>query len=255
MGMNQTYSNKTKSGITRIATAGVTRNSARALEDNRHAQRQAHSTVAQLTAIPIAADKLTPNMKLRFDEAYSQFNGAILSGSQLATGQDNHVVIHGVSKASHNMKNYGSTTIYIGKDGYRGDEYDKFEEIWDAPGHKDIPDNVSVRVVITVNMTMNASIEELYATLLHEWYVHAAKWEDVVKAIRSGKGKDAVAEVQKEKSAPREAKEHIAYANLSNNHLEGMVNALGLKDQQKDKVFSKLKADRDRHDKITGDAK
>lgn len=238
-----------------MASPVATGNSARVLEDKRPLQRHAYgNAVAQLTAIPIAADKLTPNMKVRFNEAYSQFNGAILSGSELATGKDNHVVIHGVSKASHNMKNYGSTTIYIGKDGYRGDEYDKFAEIWDMPAHKDIPDNVAVRIVITVNMTMNATIEELYATLLHEWYAHAAKWESVVLAIRSGKGKEAVAETHNEKPGPRAAKEHIAYANLGNDHLEGMVNALGLKDAQKDKVFSKLKADRDRHDKITGEA-
>jgi hypothetical protein len=253
--MNHAYTDRTKSADAQ-RTPPVTAGNARVLEDKRPLQRNAHgNTVAQLTAIPIAADKLTTKMKERFTDAYNQFNTTILSKTDLAQGADNHVVIHGVSKGSHGMTNYGSTTIYIGQDGYRGDELNKFAEIWDTPTHKDIPDNVSVRIVIAVNMTMNATIEELYATLLHEWFVHAAQWEGVVKAIRSGKGKDAVADVHKEKPGPRAASEHKAYANMDDHQLEGMVNSLGLKNAQKDKVFNKLREDRDRHDKITGEAK
>jgi Domain of unknown function (DUF4157) len=213
-------------------------------------------SIVQRVAIPMMANGLTLPMQERFNTAFAKFNTAILSKSILAQGPNNHVVIYGVSQGTHGMKNYGATSIYIGQDGYQGNDYNKFTEIWQwQTMHKDIHKDSAVRIVITVNMTANASIEELYNTLLHEWYIHAVHWTGLITYIRNEKGRFATAWIQGQGVERRAAGEHKAYANMSDEDIGKMVGSLDLTKEESLKVHSKMLGDRNRHDKITGEAK
>lgn len=210
----------------------------------------------QRKPIKIQAGGLTTGMQQRFTEAYDRFSSTVLAGSPLAQGANNHVVIHGVSQKSHGIKDYGATTIYIGNNGYQGEDYTQFTELWD---HKplemlhEFPQDVAVRIVITVNMTIHAGIDQLYATLLHEWHAHAEKWAGVVEHIRAGKGRHAVAWVKAQGAAKREQGEHQQYANKTDEELKTMAKGLGLQEHQTENVAGKMKMDRDRYDKHTGE--
>lgn len=205
-------------------------------------------SVIQRNAIKVAADGLSVQMTQRFDAAYAQFSGTILAASHLATGANNHVVVHGVRTAD-GLPDYGSTTIYIGNNGYQGADYAQYTEMWSLNLANAIPQDVGIRIVIAVNLTLNRSENDLYATLLHEWYAHAEKWADAVALIRNGQ---SIAAIQATGHQARGQQEHIEYANWTDDEVEDKVNALNLGAAAKATVLNKLKADRDRHDKVTG---
>ena len=208
----------------------------------------------QRKSIKLEADGITEGMKDRFATAYSQFESKILSKSYLAQGDVNQVMIYGVSQKTLGMKDYGATTIYIGNGEKNINDYENFTELWGfSTLKKDVPKDVPVRIVITINLTINKSVEEIYSTLLHEWYVHAVNWEGVVKYIRDDKGKFAIPHVQGQGYEKRGKHEHMAYATMKDDQLEQMTDSLGLVDKQKETVLNKLRADRDRHDKDTGE--
>lgn len=207
----------------------------------------------QRNAIKMEAEGLTEQMKDRFTQAYDQFSGTILAASPLATEANNHVVVHGVSQGSHGMRDYASTTIYFGNDGYQGEDYNQFTNLWEWSLHNRIAADTAIRIVIAVNLTANRTVEELYATLLHEWYAHAVKWAGTITYVRNDGGNFAVAWIQGQGPARREKGEHIEFANWTDQDIEEKVTALGLVDDQKANVISKMKTDRDRHDKNTGE--
>ena len=105
-------------------------------------------TLIQKLAIKKEAPELTEPMLTRFREAYEKFNTEILSASPLTQGDQNQVLIYGVSQASHGMKDYASTVFYIGNNGYTGSEdYTQFSNLWDWLLDNDIPTDVSARIV------------------------------------------------------------------------------------------------------------
>jgi hypothetical protein len=208
----------------------------------------------QRKSIKLEAEGITENMQDRFATAYSQFESKILSKSYLAQGDNNQVLIYGVSQKTLKMKDYGATTIYLGNGEKNIDDYQNFTELWGFKTlEKDVPKDVPVRIVITINLTINKSVEEIYSTLLHEWYVHAVNWEGVVKYIRAGMGNYALPHVQGQGHEKRGKQEHMAFATMKDEQLEQMTDNLGLVDKQKEAVLSKLQADRNRHDKDTGE--
>ena len=208
----------------------------------------------QRKSIKLEAEGITEGMKDRFATAYSQFESKILSKSYLAQGDANQVLIYGVSQKTLGMKDYGATTIYIGNGEKNINDYENFTELWEFNTFKkDVPKDVPVRIVITINLTNNKNVEEIYSTLLHEWYVHAINWEGVVKYIRSDNGKFAIPQVQVQGYEKRGKLEHMAYAAMKDDQVEQMTDSLGLVDKQKENVLKKLKGDRDRHDKDTGE--
>lgn len=208
----------------------------------------------QRKSIKLGAEGITENMQDRFATAYSQFESKILSKSYLAQGDNNQVLIYGVSQKTLKMKDYGATTIYLGNGEKNIDEYQNFTELWGFKTlEKDVPKDVPVRIVITINLTINKSVEEIYSTLLHEWYVHAVNWEGVVKYIRAGMGNYALPHVQGQGYEKRGKQEHMAFATMKDEQLEQMTDNLGLVEKQKEAVLSKLQADRNRHNKDTGE--
>lgn len=208
----------------------------------------------QRKSIKLEAEGITENMQDRFATAYSQFESKILSKSYLAQGDNNQVLIYGVSQKTLKMKDYGATTIYLGNGEKNIDEYQNFTELWGFKTlEKDVPKDVPVRIVITINLTINKSVEEIYSTLLHEWYVHAVNWEGVVKYIRAGMGNYALPHVQGQGYEKRGKQEHMAFATMKDEQLEQMTDNLGLVEKQKEAVLSKLQADRNRHNKDTGE--
>lgn len=196
--------------------------------------------------IVIEGSDLSTHMQSRFKEAVTKFNGTILAKSELSKGK-NQVVVYGVSTKGSGMKDYGSTTIYIGNNGYDGMDYSKYTELWSLALKAAIPSTTGVRIVIAVNLSINRSVAELYATLLHEWEIHAKHWAGVIAYIRSGKGAIAVAHVKGQGHVRRAKGEHDAYAKMSDAELIQMVLQLGLDSKSSKAVLEKLKKDRDRH--------
>lgn len=199
----------------------------------------------------IEADEITQPMRTRWNETANRFKDQIVAQSPLAQGNINQVVLFGVSQKSHGMRNYASTTLYVGKDGYQGDDYNHFVEIWGDP-QIDVPKNVAVRIVIAVNLTMNSNPAEVYATLLHEWIAHATKWEGLLTLIRAGTAKEQLALIKKTGVDPRAQTEHQQYANISDEQIDGYVRNLNLGQELHAKVVEKFKDDRNRYDKRTG---
>ena len=210
--------------------------------------------IIQRQAIKLEGENLTEQMKKRLDDAYTKFNNTVLSTSFLSQGQSNQVLIWGIKNTS-DFKDYGSTTFYIGNSnqGYKADDYKQFTEIWQWVLDNPIPKDVSVRLVIAVNLSINKTMEQLFATLLHEWNVHAVKWKGLIEYIRSDKGNFGVAWIQGQGHERRGKGEHEAYANMSDEKIELMVNEINLTEKDKKVVIDILKKDRDRYDKNTGE--
>ncbi len=211
--------------------------------------------VTQLTTEKIEAKGLTTKMGERFHTACDTMISKVIGSSFLATGSQNQVVFHGISKNSFSTvaPHYGSTNVYIGTNGYKGSNYDQFTDLFLHNPSQTIPSDVSFRVVITLNLSVNKTIEELYTTLLHEWHVHAEKWEPILQYIRNNSdGHKEVDKIQKTGSATREDAEHQNYANWKDSEAENKVDQLNLNTLQSDKVKNKLKNDIKRYDKVTG---
>jgi len=205
------------------------------------------SALLQRKSIKLEGENLTDPMKARFATAYDQFNSTILATSPLAAQDNNQVVVWGVSQAGSKIRDYGSTTIYLGNNAYQGDDYKNFTELWDVKLNNQIDPQTAVRIVIAINLTINRSIEELYATLLHEWFVHAVNWEGALNYIRQGEGRFALAWIQGQGHVRRAEGEHAAFAQSSDEEIARQADALGLTGSQRDNTVKKMKADRDRH--------
>jgi hypothetical protein len=198
---------------------------------------------------------LTIGMQQRFDEAYNKFIAQVVTASPLAQGS-NQVAIYGASKKDFKKwEDYGVTHFYVGTNGYTGDDPSQFTEVWNTTVKNPPPHTVSLRVVMTVNMSVNSTIEELYATMLHEWFIHAVKWEPLVKYIRNPKGPDILAQVLSQGHVARGDEEHKEYANMSDDELLNMAKTLGLPKDIETKIAEKLINDHKRHDPLTGKAK
>jgi hypothetical protein len=206
----------------------------------------------QRKTILLPDDGITPNMNARLSEAYALFNNKILSASPLAAGEANQVLVHGVSQKTQQMKDYATTTIYIGNKGYKGEDYSQFTNLWQWSLDEDLDKDTGIRIVIAVNLTINTTVEQLYATLLHEWFAHAVHWEGVVDYIRKGEGKFALAWVKGQGYERRAQAEHKAYATWSEQDIINKVGLLGLGEAQMGKVIKNLKTDVARHDMRTG---
>ena len=181
----------------------------------------------QRVVLNIQEQKLTKPMLELWMEISTAFEKSVIASSPLASGPLNQVVLWGVSQGSIGMKDYAATTFYIAKDTYKGckeGDHEHFTEIWSYPGADilKLSRDVAVRIVIAVNLTLHKSPEELYATLLHEWFLHAAKWEGVVEAIRSDKAGHALPWVQGQGYEKRAQGEHIQYAKLTDKEISAL---------------------------------
>ncbi|BAZ70731.1 MAG: hypothetical protein KME28_22825 [Pelatocladus maniniholoensis HA4357-MV3] len=210
--------------------------------------------IIQRQAIKLEGEELSDPMKERLNTAFDQFNAKVLSTSFLSQGQTNQVVIWGI-KSTNDFKDYGSTTFYIGNSnqGYQAQDYGQFTEIWQWALNNPIPKDISVRIVIAVNLSINRTTQQLFATLLHEWHVHAVKWKGLIEYIREDKGNFAAPWIQGQGYERRGKGEHKAYANMSDQDIESMVDELNLEEKDKKTVIQLLKRDRDRYDKNTGE--
>lgn len=198
------------------------------------------------------------------EEAFQRFYNRILSRSPLATGVGNQVVIHPINERTHRSFNdYAQTVLYIGNNGYKGkdpyfqeddfEDYDRFTEMWEWSRKNGVTRNTAIRIVITINMTANDTIEQLYATLLHEWYVHAEKWESAIYWMRNVFGSYTASWLQYwQGGGKRGDDEHKDFANWSNRKLESKLDNLDLDDDLANEVYNHMIEDRDDHDKSTG---
>jgi hypothetical protein len=233
-------------------------NNKKFLQDNRlHKNRMIESNQEesiQRSSYKIEGNGLTKQEQINFNEAFARFDKQILSKSPLTQGSNNQVVLWAITEKNFpQMKSaYATTLLYIGKNNYKGDDYNKFENLWEWKQKKKINSDTAVRILITLNMNANNTPEELYATLLHEWYIHAVKWVDVIDAIRQSSGIEKMNEVKEKGYQKRADEEHIEYANMSDEQITQMVNSLSLEEEQKQIVIEKMKKDRNSHDKITG---
>lgn len=209
--------------------------------------RQFQAMAAQKKSIKLEGEDLTDAMKTRFATAYDRFNSTILATSPLASQDNNQVLVYGVSQTGSGMRNYGSTTIYLGNDAYQGDDSQNFTELWSIELADEIDPQTAVRVVIAINLSLNRTIEQLYATLLHEWFVHAVNWEGALDYIRRRNGRFALAWIQGQGYVRRAQGEHTAFAQTSDEEIARRADALGLTGSERDKTVKKMKEDRDEH--------
>lgn len=192
---------------------------------------------------------ITNPMEQRWNAAYAKIK-SVTDTSAFGSSVKHSVVLWAASSGSLNsIKDvYASTSLYVSKlattSGYTNGDYASFDEVA-LPFDFSKKTTHAYRIVIAFNLTRNATVEEIYTTFLHEWHIHALPWITTAMAGLNVAGKNS----------DREKDEHKTYANKTDNELEVYVNSLGLGNVQKATVLSKLKNDRDRYDKNSGDIK
>lgn len=192
---------------------------------------------------------ITNPMEQRWDAAYAKMK-SVVDTSAFGNSNKHSVLLWAASSGSlQSIKNaYAATSLYVSKlattSGYTSGDYASFDEVA-LPFDFSQKTTHAYRIVITFNLTRNATVEEIYTTFLHEWHIHALPWINTAIAGLNVAGKNS----------DREKDEHKTYANKTDNELEVYVNGLGLGNVQKATVLSKLKNDRDRYDKNSGDIK
>jgi hypothetical protein len=199
--------------------------------------RTAHGSTTQLK-VEMEKSKLSKTQDEQFEEAYNKFNSAVLSKSPINTMAD--IIVSAISnehidtlqmpnRAKTSFKSTDATTLlWLDHQVVNTDQ--KFEEIWELDSNKQYPAQMPMQLVITVNMSMNESMETLYSTLLHEWYAHGRHWEQLIQSVYEGKGAEEVKKVKDTGSKKREKQEHIAYAGYSKEYVEELVKGLQLGD-------------------------
>jgi hypothetical protein len=200
---------------------------------------------------------LTKLMLERWEPVAAHFEKHILAASPLTKGARNQVVLWGVSQATLKTKDYGSTTFYIAKDGYedcKDGDHANFVNIWEYPfaSLKAIPATVALRLVLAINLTLNTTAEQVFTTLLHEWFAHAVLWSGATDYVRADKAGFAFAWIQAQGHEKRADGEHAAFANWSDKQVDLLVAQLALDKDTSTAIITKLKADRDRYNKETG---
>lgn len=198
---------------------------------------------------------LTQAMLNNWTPAAQTFQAQVLANTSLTTGTKNQVVLWGISQKTlgPDVKDlYGSTSFYLANGGYDGcvdGDHANFIEAWNVhlSGGNSIPADIAVRMVIAVNLTLHRSQAQIYATLLHEWLVHATRWSGVIEYIRNGKGAFALAWVQGQGAIRREAGEHAQYKAWTDQQITDAVNKLGLDANEAANVTEKIIKDRDRY--------
>lgn len=195
---------------------------------------------------------LTSTMLKNWTEAAQTFQTQMLASSPLTNGKKNQVVLWGISQSTHGIKDFGATSFYLANGNYDGcqdGDHDNFIEVWSVAVKKpnSIPQDITVRMVIAVNLTKHRSAAQIYATLLHEWFVHAVRWSGVISYIREGKGAFALVWVQGQGAIRREAGEHAQFKDWSNEDVVKAVGELGLEEEEKQKVIKLINDDRSRY--------
>ena len=229
-----------------------------AISGSRRASPDEHPSVIQTIVSTRAEDGLTKPMLERFKRVGDIFLTNVVASSYLAGGESNQVLLHGVSKATHQVDHFGQTSLYlctqVGYAGYDKNDYGKFKEFWGLDRSVPHTDKTAaVRLVIAVNMTRNNSDEELYATMLHEWHAHAVKWEQTVRKIRGVADANAPEDAVQSTPAEREKQEHIEFARTTTEMIRHYVEPLELSAESATEVINKIIGDRNRHDETTGE--
>lgn len=204
----------------------------------------------QLVTAELQQNRLTSIMKQRWNPAYQKMK-SIVDASSFGGSNKHSVVLWAASEGSMNglSQIYASTSLYVSKNnqytGYTQGDYGNFDEVI-LPFNFSNTTNRAYRIVIVFNLTKNRNIEEIYATFLHEWHVHAVPWMATAAAGNNIGGTNSA----------REDDDHKTYANKTDTELETYVGTLRLTSTaEKTAVLSKLKADRDRYSKTTGKIK
>jgi hypothetical protein len=198
---------------------------------------------------------LTTTMLNNWTTAAQTFQTRVLTNIDLTNGTKNQVVLWGISQKTlgSDVKDvYGSTSFYLANGAYDGcvdGDHANFTEAWSIKltAKDSVPADVAVRMVIAVNLTLHRSQAQIYATLLHEWLIHATRWSGVIEYIRNGKGAFALAWVQGQGAIRREAGEHAQYKDWTDEQITTAVNQLGLETAEAEKVIATIIKDRNRY--------
>ncbi|MFT5780295.1 MAG: hypothetical protein ACI837_003256 [Crocinitomicaceae bacterium] len=197
--------------------------------------------------------KITAKMDQNWSAAYVKMNA--IAAASIFGGVAKHSVVFwatSVGAAADAQEKavlkqlYASTSLYVStqaaQSGYAAGDSANFGEIG-LPFDFSTTANHAYRIVIIFNLTMHSTVEEIYATFLHEWNIHAIPWMATAAAA---------ANVGAGTNATRELDEHKTYANKSDAELIAYVTTLNLSAGEGAKVLAKLTADRNRYDKGTG---
>jgi len=182
------------------------------------------------------------------------------------------ILLNGVFLAPEDKETRGVTFLYVNKNpvipSRPGRDDSNFDNFWDQgqtfwAGFQ--RDNLTLRIVILVNLASVISDTQMYVTLLHEWIAHGRHWQGVIDAFRRN-NMHAVADVRvndepvnASPASPdnqRQYAEHIAYSQLTDKELKDWVNTAleGIEQKMRTRVLNALKKDRNDERQGNGDS-